>query len=327
MNDDQTHPLSAAVATRGGGRSPTHRDGASASVPVWWSAGQMVVDRHPVPAMVIDSTDRIRAVNRLLAESPTLPASAVIGQPWIEAWPFDAEAAKTASDALARARHNEIAHATLSITTPQGDTVITFFELSALGTAPEGVVIATVLSTRIVPKTPSVPAATGIHYEVEIDTWRLLRVWSPDGALARTEGRCYEVLRGRDEPCPGCPVAAMSEASGVAACAVAPDPSKRFKLNVVNARPAGPGVATVSTWGVDDELMSLLISAKVDTLAKRAGLSERERAVLDMMLLGRTHAEIAKVLDISPRTVKYHQCRMQSKLGADSRLDIIRLVL
>jgi DNA-binding CsgD family transcriptional regulator len=287
----------------------------------------MVVDRHPVPAMVIDSSDRIRALNRLLAETPTLPAGATIGRLWTEAWPFDADAVRAANDALARARRNEAANVTLSSTTPQGDTVITFFELSALGTAPEGVVIATVLSSRVVPQAPSVPAASGIHYEVDTATWRLIRVWSPDGVPPNTEGRCYEVLRGRNEPCPGCPVASISDSAGVAACAVAPDPSRRFKLNVVNARPAGPGVAAVSTWAVDEDLMSLLISAKVDTLANRAGLSERERAVLDMMLLGRTHAEIGQVLDISPRTVKYHQCRMQSKLGADSRLDLIRLVL
>jgi len=49
--------------------------------------------------------------------------------------------------------------------------------------------------------------------------------------------------------------------------------------------------------------------------------------VLDLLLLGRTMGDIAMVLQISVRTVKYHQRNIQQKLGADSRFDLARILL
>ncbi|MBX3158510.1 MAG: response regulator transcription factor [Deltaproteobacteria bacterium] len=57
----------------------------------------------------------------------------------------------------------------------------------------------------------------------------------------------------------------------------------------------------------------------------QAGLTARERAVLDLLLLGRTHDEIALVLGISERTSRFHQANLLEKLGADSRNDLLRL--
>lgn len=58
-----------------------------------------------------------------------------------------------------------------------------------------------------------------------------------------------------------------------------------------------------------------------------ARLTEREREVLDLLLLGRTHEDIARVLGISERTSKFHQANLLTKLGAESRLDLMRLFL
>lgn len=60
-------------------------------------------------------------------------------------------------------------------------------------------------------------------------------------------------------------------------------------------------------------------------LIARANLTEREREVLELLLLGRTHEDIAEVLGISRRTSKYHQANLLEKLGAESRLDLLRL--
>jgi len=70
-----------------------------------------------------------------------------------------------------------------------------------------------------------------------------------------------------------------------------------------------------------------MVAARVSQLADRGGLSSRERQVLDLLLLGRTMEEIALVLEISPRTVKFHQANVLDKLGAESRLDLLRLIL
>jgi DNA-binding NarL/FixJ family response regulator len=59
----------------------------------------------------------------------------------------------------------------------------------------------------------------------------------------------------------------------------------------------------------------------------QAGLTSREREVLELLLLGRTHEDIALVLGISERTSKFHQANLLAKLGAESRLDLMRLFL
>lgn len=59
----------------------------------------------------------------------------------------------------------------------------------------------------------------------------------------------------------------------------------------------------------------------------QARLTEREREVLELLLLGRSHEDIATVLGISERTSKFHQSNLLVKLGAESRLDLMRLFL
>lgn len=70
-----------------------------------------------------------------------------------------------------------------------------------------------------------------------------------------------------------------------------------------------------------------LLREQLARLAEAAGLTTREKEVLDLLVLGRNATEIGKVLDISARTAKFHQARLLSKLGADSRVDLIRLLL
>jgi DNA-binding response OmpR family regulator len=66
---------------------------------------------------------------------------------------------------------------------------------------------------------------------------------------------------------------------------------------------------------------------KRETIVAEAGLTAREREVLDLLLLGRTHEDIALVLGISERTSKFHSANLLAKLGAESRLDLMRLFL
>jgi DNA-binding CsgD family transcriptional regulator len=78
---------------------------------------------------------------------------------------------------------------------------------------------------------------------------------------------------------------------------------------------------------LDSVLLSDLVDAKVARVADRSGLSERERQVLHLLLRGRGVEDIATMLEIAPRTVKFHQANVLQKLGADSRLDLLRVVL
>jgi two-component system, LuxR family, response regulator FixJ len=62
--------------------------------------------------------------------------------------------------------------------------------------------------------------------------------------------------------------------------------------------------------------------------AKRvAGLSPREREVLQGLLSGLPNKSIAYDLGISPRTVEIHRARVMDKMGARSLSELIRMSL
>lgn len=56
-------------------------------------------------------------------------------------------------------------------------------------------------------------------------------------------------------------------------------------------------------------------------------LTNREREVLQMAAEGKTAAEIAKFLSISPRTAELHRNRMMSKLGLHSQTELVRFAV
>ncbi|MFW5876811.1 MAG: LuxR C-terminal-related transcriptional regulator [Myxococcota bacterium] len=95
-----------------------------------------------------------------------------------------------------------------------------------------------------------------------------------------------------------------------------------------------PGVAeSAAPWSSHSEDTATagglgdLIMSHMRALAHDADLTKREMEVLDLLLLGRNTEEVALVLDISPRTAKFHQSNVLRKLGADSKADLVRLLL
>lgn len=56
-------------------------------------------------------------------------------------------------------------------------------------------------------------------------------------------------------------------------------------------------------------------------------LTDREREVLQMAAEGKTAAEIARRLSISPRTVELHRGRMMNKMGFHGQTDLVRYAL
>jgi len=56
-------------------------------------------------------------------------------------------------------------------------------------------------------------------------------------------------------------------------------------------------------------------------------LTTREREVLHLAAEGRTNAEIATALGISPRTVETHRANLMQKLGLRTQTDLIRYAL
>jgi RNA polymerase sigma factor (sigma-70 family) len=61
--------------------------------------------------------------------------------------------------------------------------------------------------------------------------------------------------------------------------------------------------------------------------ARLARLTERERQVMDLVVMGKPNRDIAVELDISPRTVEVFKARMMEKMQARSVPELVRLVL
>ncbi len=53
-------------------------------------------------------------------------------------------------------------------------------------------------------------------------------------------------------------------------------------------------------------------------------LTAREREIFNLVIAGRSTAEIARQLDVSPRTIETHRAHLSRKLGARSAADLVR---
>ncbi|MGA8730917.1 MAG: response regulator transcription factor [Terracidiphilus sp.] len=66
----------------------------------------------------------------------------------------------------------------------------------------------------------------------------------------------------------------------------------------------------------------LLLSSGSSATGAPPRLTDREREVLNLILLARSNREIARELQIEERTVKAHVSRLMSKTGAENRVDL-----
>ena len=83
-------------------------------------------------------------------------------------------------------------------------------------------------------------------------------------------------------------------------------------------------VASGGTW-IDPRLSSLLLSRKA---TRRSGvLSPRETEVLDLLAKGLTGEEIAKLLFLSPETIRTHVRNAMEKLEAHTRVHAIAIAI
>jgi DNA-binding CsgD family transcriptional regulator len=98
-------------------------------------------------------------------------------------------------------------------------------------------------------------------------------------------------------------------------------------FRVVSAAALDEGTVQVKVRCVPASLLPALVDAKAAHVGEASALSERERQVLGLLLRGRGVEDIATMLQIAPRTVKFHQANVLEKLGADSRLDLLRVVI
>ena len=104
-------------------------------------------------------------------------------------------------------------------------------------------------------------------------------------------------------------------------------PESDDAFRVVTAESVDDATVRVTIRFLPTGLLPEMVDAKAARTAGDGALSERERQVLTLLLRGRGVEDIATMLEIAPRTVKFHQANVLHKLGADSRLNLLRVIL
>jgi len=173
--------------------------------------------------------------------------------------------------------------------------------------------------------------ATGVAYIVSTHAatfGRVMKAWGPSlrGKPSPIGRQCCEAFCG-DAPCRSCPVFAKGLGPEGLTTVVSRRIGAKPCFEVVSARSISDAEIAVTRWPVDSTLMSALVAARVSGICASAKLSPREAEILGLLLLGRSVGDIAKELHIVARTAKYHQRSVLSKVGAESRFDLCRLLL
>ena len=75
-------------------------------------------------------------------------------------------------------------------------------------------------------------------------------------------------------------------------------------------------------------LLTMRMAALLGRIENRlASLTQRERKVLDALVIGQSNKAIARELGTSPRTIEVHRARIMEKLAARNAADLIRIVM
>jgi PAS domain S-box-containing protein len=283
----------------------------------WSSVASLVADLTEHPLFVVDESGDIRLVNEPLEKLIGLSRERLIGTALSRMVPRarrDAFATMLASAMQGARRRGEV-----PITTASGDQMVLTVELAVvLGEDARGLVLR-VLARHV--EAPPFP-----------DAWMEIRIDDQFGLVQRVAGteqgdsvgrHCYEVVADRGDRCPDCPVGELPIGGAIADIQVV-DAERTFARRAMRVSAHCAFVAhTQLSAGVPERLLS----ARIDLLAARGGLSLREREVLGELIAGRSLEEIGQMLSISARTVRFHQANILDKLGVESRLELFTLLV
>ncbi len=312
-------------------RGGTSESGASdAARPValdWEQLALQLLDDELRPRAVLDARGGVRAMNHALEQllMPSVGDEGFRGQlQSASLWKFDL--------AVRQAKNQGEARAELSLERSERRFTLST-TLKRLGSAGQtAALLLTVTEVKLEQVPEPLEPVVGFTYEVEVDaqgpTGRVLKESGPGPDDATAALPCWKRLHGRETACEACPVRALvAQPDLQTSSAALPGAGAQFSALLAVAKRRRPDAVAVTTVPIVESTLSELILARAAHLAERAGLTAREREVLSLLLLGRSPGEVAQVTGMSPRTAKFHQQNLLTKLGADSRNDLLRLLM
>jgi PAS domain S-box-containing protein len=297
----------------------------------WLSVANLLADSGDSPMMLLDGTGKIVLSNAAMEQLLGWSREEVVGRSWIDACmaPDRAQAAKRWLD---QAFDGDMRKRDVELLTRDGRRLSSRVRLKLVGRRREPGLLMTVDSARPLDGADEQLSGRELDYEVSAslsDFGVIGRISAVGGALilgpsSPPRRRCFEVLYKRQSPCADCPVLLGARGTW-------PQTTVRFRsagesYEVVTAQPDGADFVHLTVRIVGDRALRAIHRARVDSIAERAQLSERERTVLNNLLVGCSLDEIGAELGLSRRTVKFHQANVLQKLGVDSRVDLIRII-
>jgi len=294
-----------------------------------WEAIALHVATHvDAPLVVVDDEGRVRLMTAAAEAQLGWPRGDIEGRSWCGNLASDVADTYEAGH-LQAVLSGQRRRATLTIRTQSGAKRSADVEFTVLGHGPGAAVVGLLVRVRDLDVPSSIWNKGDYEYRIAQtpfgDVRRALHVQSGE-SLSASEGRpCYQLFHRRATPCEDCPAAKPGDL---------PQTVARTKggahpfLEILTARPSEDNRAIdVSVRRLPVGFLGTLIEARTAELAAKGNLSERERTVLPYLFMGRSLRDIATILGISIRTVKFHQANIVEKLGADSRADLLRLIL
>jgi DNA-binding CsgD family transcriptional regulator len=292
----------------------------------WATTAALLADRLVAPLVLLDGKGRIWLCNAAMEELLGRPRLELLGRNWVDevVSPEDADAVHVR---LKEALTGAIKRCDCPANLHSGSALITF-ETTAVGNGADAAVLATAIAVKRPTQEIDQHGVTDLQYEISTavnDFGRICRVRGGDAPLADklVGARCFAAIHQRQEPCVGCPALVPDGNSRKTSVVASGRDDAPFA--VVTAEPSTNGTRAMTAHFFGPSVARGLMRARMHALAEAAGLSAREREVLSLLLLGRSYAEIGSALGIGERTVKYHQTNILEKLGADSRVDLMRL--
>jgi len=288
----------------------------------------LLADRTLAPTTLLDRTGRIVLCNRTMEDLLGRSRLELSGRDWVEelAPPDQREVARVR---LAEALRGTIKRCECPVRLAGEAEAILTLDVERVGHAGHETLLASVVRVHRPTNKIDHQGIVELRYQISTDAHdfgRIRRVQSADAPIDTSHlvgERCFKAIHRRDSPCVDCP--ALAPGGGGRKTAVVISGWDDAPFAVVTADPSRDGTRQMTAQFVGPSVTTGLMRARVQSLAEAGGLSVREREVLNLLLLGRTYREIGRALDIGERTVKYHQGNILEKLGADSRLDLVRL--
>jgi PAS domain S-box-containing protein len=303
----------------------------------WQIIAIRLADSHSQPAVVLDDRAHIHLVSTAFERVGGYRREEVVGRSWVDLFTPSDRIDSTLQDFERAARGSPTA-SPLEIDTDivtkdkrRLELRLKTFGISVLddntGTVKKRpsqhrATLLTVSNVRHVERGPF--RARDVEYEIapsHVDFGKLVNAAATSAAGSPLSSHCYSAFEGRTSPCPDCPILVRNG---------------EWPRSTVRRDADGYELITAELVGVSfyvrrqrlaDNAIAAVREAKIDALAADAKLSERESAVLRYLILGRSLDDIASILGITTRTVKFHQTNILEKVGADSRADLSRFIL